>query len=107
METTYLTKMSIGSRNGSEGERILVEQHTGSEIISRAEEVIAKEVGQDLAAYAGLEEAATRGKVGEDTVWGYVDKFGNKVDFNEDMKLRAAIAVLRLNGHTFEATPIK
>jgi hypothetical protein len=107
METIYLTKMSSGNRASPEGERIVVERHTGSEIISRAEEVIAKEVGQDLAAYAGLEEAATRGKVGEDTVWGYVDKFGNKVDFNEEMKLRAAISVLRLNGHSFEATPIK
>lgn len=107
METTYLTKMSSGSRRGPQGEKIIVEQHTSSEIISRAEEVIAKEVGQDLAAYAGLEEAAIRRSVGEDTVWGYVDKFGNRVDFNDDMKLRAAIAVLRLNGHTFEATPIK
>ena len=107
METMYLTRMSAGKLGTPFGDRIIEQHHTVSEIISRAEEVLAKELGQDLAGYAELEEVCTRGNVGEDTVWGYVDKSsGNHVDFTETRKLKAAIAVLSVNGHYFDATPI-
>jgi extradiol dioxygenase family protein len=106
METTYITKMSAGKMSSPTGSKIIEQRHTGSEIISRAEEVLAKELGQDLADYAGLEEVCSRGAVGENTVWGYVDNTGNNVDFNETRKLKAAIAVLNVNGHYFEATPV-
>jgi hypothetical protein len=106
METMYVTKMSAGKLGTPSGDRIIEQHHTGSEIISRAEEVLAKELGQDLADYAELEEVCSRGAVGENTVWGYIDKSGNHVNFSEDLKLKAAIAVLSVNGHYFEATPI-
>ena len=51
-------------------------------------------------------KCAYAASVGENTVWGYVDQSGNRVDFTEDLKLKAAIAVLNVNGHFFEATPI-
>lgn len=105
METMYLTRMSAGKLGTPSGDRIIEQHHTGSEIISRAEEVLAKELGQDLADYAGLEEVCSR-SVGEATVWGYVDQSGKNVNFTEDLKLKAAIAVLSVNGHYFEATPI-
>lgn len=47
-----------------------------------------------------------RGGVGEATVYGYVDKSKKRVEFTEDMKLQAAIAVMNISGHYFEATPI-
>ena len=106
METTYITKMSAGKMSSPTGSRIIEQRHTGNEIISRAEEVLAKELCQDLAEYAELEEVCTRRAAGENTVWGYVDKTGNNVDFNENRKLKAAIAVLNVNGHYFEATPV-
>lgn len=106
METTYITRMSSGQQGSPGGDKIIEQRHTRREIISRAEELLAKELAQDLAAYAELEEVGTRGKVGEDTVYGYVDTSGNKVDFTEELKLKAAIAVLNHNGHFFEATPI-
>jgi hypothetical protein len=106
METTYVTKMSAGKMSSPTGSKIIEQRHTGSEIISRAEEVLAKELGQDLADYAELEEVCSRRAVGENTVWSYVDKTGNNVDFNETRKLKAAIAVLNVNGHYFEATPV-
>jgi hypothetical protein len=106
METMYLTRMSAGKLGTPSGDRIIEQHHTGSEIISRAEEVLAKELCQDLADYAGLEEVCSRGDVGENTVWGYVDQSGDHVDFTETMKLKAAIAVLSVNGHFFEATPV-
>lgn len=105
MELTYLTKMSVGRMGSPSGKKIVEEQHTRSEIISLAEELLAKELSQDLATYAGLEEVAKR-RVGEDTVYGFVDASGKNVDFTEDLKLRAAIAVLNVNGHFFEASPI-
>jgi hypothetical protein len=105
METTYITRMSAGKMSSPTGSKIIEQRHTGSEIISRAEEVLAKELGQDLADYAGLDEVCTRA-VGEATVWGYVDQSGNNVEFSEDLKLKAAIAVLSVNDHFFEATPI-
>jgi hypothetical protein len=106
METTYLTKMSAGKLDSPTGSKIIEQRHTRSEIISRAEELLTKELGQELATYAELEEVGIRGRVGEDTVYGYVDASGNKVDFTEDLKFKAAIAVLNVNGHFFEATPI-
>jgi len=106
VEKMYKTRMSAGQMSSPTGSEISEQRHTRSEIISRAEEVLAKELSQDLATYAELEEKATRGTVGEDTVWGYVNKAGKNVDFTEEMKLKAAIAVLNLNGHLFEATPI-
>ena len=105
METMYLTRMSAGKLGTPSGDRIIEQHHTGSEIISRAQEVLAKELGQDLADYAGLEEVCAR-SVGEATVWGYVDQSGKNVNFTEDLKLKAAIAVLSVNGHYFDATPI-
>ena len=105
METTYITKMSAGKMSSPTGSKIIEQRHTGSEIISRAEEVLAKELGQDLADYAGLEEVCSR-HVGENTVWGYVDKSGSHVEFTEDLKLKAAVAVLSVNDHFFEAIPI-
>jgi hypothetical protein len=95
VEQVYKARMSAGQMGSPKG----------SEIISRAEEVLAKELSQDLATYAELEEKAKRGTAGEDTVWGYVNKTGDTVDFTEEMKFKAAIAVLNLNGHLFEATP--
>jgi hypothetical protein len=92
--------------NTPEGDKIIEQQHTRREIISRAEELLAKQLGQDLATYAKLEEVGMRGRAGEDTVYGYVDTSGKKVDFSETLKLKAAIAVLNTNGHFFEATPI-
>lgn len=104
MGTIYLTKMGTGDlAKGGVKEQF----HTGEEIISHAEELLAKELGQDLAFYAGLEEVVVRREVGEDTVYGYVDKSGNQVNFTEDMKLKAAVAVHNVNGHFFEATPIR
>jgi hypothetical protein len=104
MGTIYLTKMGTGDpAKGGVKEQF----HTGEEIISHAEELLAKELGQDLAFYAGLEEVMVRREVGEDTVYGYVDKSGNQVNFTEDMKLKAAIAVHNVNGHFFEATPVR
>jgi hypothetical protein len=97
--------MSAGKLGTPSGDRIIEQHHTGSEIISRAQEVLAKELGQDLADYAGLEEVCAR-SVGEATVWGYVDQSGKNVNFTEDLKLKAAIAVLSVNGHYFDATPI-
>ena len=105
-EQMYKTRMSAGQMSSPTGSEISEQRHTRSEIISRAEEVLAKELGGDLATYAELEDKAKRGTAGEDTVWGYVDKIGKKVDFTEEMKLKAAIAVLNLNGHLFEATPV-
>lgn len=105
METTYITRMSAGQMSSPTGSKIIEQRHTGSEIISRAEEVLAKELCQDLAEYAGLEEVCSR-HVGENTVWGYVDKSGSHVEFTEDLKLKAAVAVLSVNDHYFEATPI-
>ena len=105
METTYLTRMSTG-KQGSPGNLIIEQQHTRREIISRAQELLAKETGQDLAAYAELEEVGMRGRIGEDTVYGHVDTSGKKVDFTETLKLKAAIAALNLNGHFFQATPM-
>jgi hypothetical protein len=105
-EQMYKTRMSVGQMSSPAGSEIIEERHTRSEIISRAEEVLAKELGGDLATYAQLEEKATRGTADEDTLWGYVNKSGDKVDFTEEIKLKAAIAVLNLNGHLFEATPL-
>ena len=102
----YKTRMSAGKQGGPEGSKIVEQRHTCGEIISRAEELLSKELSQDLATYAELEEVGTRSKVGEDTVYGYVNKTGNKVDFTQELKLKAAIAVLNLNGRFFEATPI-
>ena len=106
VEHMYKTRMSAGQMSSQTGSEISEQRHTRSEIISRAEEVLAKELGGDLATYAELEEKAKRGTAGEDTVWGYVNKTGKNVEFTEEMKLKAAIAVLNLNGHLFEATPI-
>lgn len=105
-EQIYITRMSAGQMSSASGSKISEQRHTRGEIISRAEEVLAKELSQDLATYANLEEKATRSAVGEDTVWGYVNKTGDKVEFTEELKLKAAIAVLNSNGHLFEATPI-
>ncbi len=105
VEQLYKTRMSAGQMSSPAGSEISEQRHTRGEIISRAEEVLAKELSQNLATFAELEEKATF-PVGEDTVWGYVNKAGTKVDFTEEMKLKAAIAVLNLNGHLFEATPV-
>jgi hypothetical protein len=102
----YITKMSAGKMNTEAGRKIIEQRHTRGEIISRAEELLVKELCQELADYAGLQEACTRGKAGEDTIYGFVDRVGNKVDFTNDMKLKAAVAVLSVNGHFFEATPV-
>jgi hypothetical protein len=106
VEQMYKTRMSAGQMSSPTGGEISEQSHTRSEIISRAEEVLAKEMSQNLADFAELEEKATRGTVGEDTVWGYVNKTGDNVDFTEEMKFKAAMTVLNLNGHLFEATPI-
>ena len=106
MERVYLTRMSAGRPGTPDGDKIIEQRHTRGEIISRAEELLKKQLGQDLADYAELEEVGIRGKPGETTLYGYVDKSGNKVDFTETRKLKAAIAVLNINGHFFEATPV-
>lgn len=106
VEKMYKTRMSSNSKDSSEDNKIIEEQHTRSEIISHAEELLAKELAQDLAAFAELEEVGVRGNVGEDTIYGYVNTSGKKIEFTEEMKFKAAIAVLNLNGHFFEATPI-
>ena len=105
-EKTYETRMSSGKQGSPAGDKIIKQRHTLGEIISRAEALISKELGQDLAAYVQLEEVGTRGRVGEDTIYGYVDTSGKKVEFTPELKLKAAIAVLNLNGHFFEATPV-
>lgn len=106
VEQMYKTRMSAGQMSSPTGSIISEQRHTRGEIISRAEEVLAKESSLDLASYAELEEKATLSAVGDDTIWGYVNKAGDKVDFTEELKLKAAIAVLNLNGHLFEATPV-
>lgn len=106
VDQMYITRMSAGQMGSAKGSEIREQRHTRSEIISRAEEILAKELSQNLATFAELEEKAARGTVGEETVWGYVDKAGAKVEFTEDLKFKAAIAVLNLNGHLFEATPV-
>lgn len=106
MEKLYVTKMNAGRPGTPEGDKIIEQRHTRGEIISRAEELLKKQLGQDLSDYADLEEVGIRGKVGETTMYGYVDKSGNRVDFTETRKLQAAIAVLNVNGHFFEARPV-
>lgn len=106
VEQMYKTRMSAGQMSSPAGSEISEQRHTRSEIISRAEEVLAKELGGDLATYAELEEKAKRGTADEATVWGYVNKAGDPVDFTEEIKLKAAITVLNLNDHLFEATPV-
>lgn len=113
-EKMYRTRMSANSEASSEGrtegrtegKKIIEEQHTRSEIISHAVELLAKELAQDLCTFADLDEVITRSNEGEDIISGYVNKAGEIVDFTEDMQFKAAIAVLNLNGHFFEATPI-
>ena len=106
VDKMYKTRMSTGEQGSAEGDQIIEQRHTHSEIISRAEGILSKELGQDLATYAELEEVGTRGNVGESTIYGYVDAAGKKVDFTDEMKFKAAIAVLNLHGHFFEATPV-
>ena len=106
VEKMYKTRMSSNSQASSEDNKIIEQQHTRSEIISHAVSLISKEIGPDLATYVQLEEVGTRGKVGEDTVYGYVNTAGEKVEFTDELKLKAAITVLNLNGHFFEATAI-
>lgn len=102
-EKNYIIKMS----SGSDGKIIEDSNtHTQGEIISRAEQVLSKELGQDLSTFAELEEVGTRSNVGDDTIYGYVNNAGKKVEFTEELKFKAAIAVLNLNGHFFEATPV-
>ncbi len=105
METMYITRMNNPGKPGE----ILEQQHTRREIIDRAETVLASQMSLEggLALYSGLEEVGKRGTVGEATVYGYVDKSGQSVDFTEDMKLKAAIALLNSKGNYFEATPVK
>ena len=104
MEKIYKTRMSAGKCDNPEEAKIIEQTHTQSEIISRAKELLLKELGLDLCTFAGLEEAAVRESDG-DSVY-YVDKSGNQVEFTEEMQFDAAIAVLNLNGHFFEAIPV-
>jgi len=103
MASMYKTKMSSG--NAGNPNEWTEETHTRDEIIHYAEEVLAKQMGLDLCSFAGLEEAEIREDDG-DRVY-YVDQSGNSVEFTEEMKFKAAIAVLNSNGHIFEATPMQ
>jgi hypothetical protein len=105
VETMYLTRMSNPGKPGE----VIEQKHTRSDIISRAQTVLATHMSLEggLPLFAGLEEVGKRGVAGENTVYGYVDKSGKPVDFTKDMELEAAIAVLNSKGNHFEATPIK
>jgi hypothetical protein len=102
MASMYKTRMSanLDALKGA-----IEETHTREEIIHYAQEVLAKEMGLDLCSFVGLEEAEIREDDG-DRVY-YVNESGNPVEFTEEMKFKAAVAVLNSNGHIFEATPVQ
>lgn len=101
VEKNYTVKFS----HGKDGEVIEESNtHTRSEIIDRAMEVAAKEMGQDLACFADL-EVKLENDGGSDTAY-YVDQSGKKVDFTKEMQFKAALAVLNLHENYFEATPV-
>jgi hypothetical protein len=102
VEKNYTIKIS----HGKDGEVIQDSNtHTGSEIIDRATEVAAKQMGQDLACFADLEVKLEREGDSDKTY--YVDKSGKTVDFTEEMQFKAALAVLNSHDNYFEATPVR
>ncbi|MGC2166646.1 MAG: hypothetical protein WA632_11620 [Gallionella sp.] len=74
----YLTSMNADSPGTPNGDNIIEQRHTRGEIISRAEELLKKQLVQDLADYADLEKVGIRGKVGETTMYGDVDQSGSR-----------------------------
>lgn len=101
VEKNYTVKMSSG--NGAV--RTESQTHTRSEIIDRAKEVLAKELGLDLSDYADLEVKLESGD-GGDSIY-YVDKSGSPTKFTDEMQFNAAIAVLNSNEQYFAAIPVK
>ena len=57
VEKKYKTKMSSSSQGSTGGNKIIEQQHTHSEIISHADELLAKELSQSLATLAELKDA--------------------------------------------------
>lgn len=99
-EKNYIVKMSSG--NGSVSTES--QTHSQSEIIDRAKELLAKELGQDLSDYTDLEVKLVH-KGDSDEPY-YVDKSGKTVQFTPEMQFKAAIAVLNSNEQHFEAIPV-
>lgn len=99
-EKNYTVKMSSG--NGPV--KTESQTHSQSEIIDRAIEVLAKELGQDLSDYADLEIKLVQEGDSDNSY--YVDKSGQTVQFTPEMQFKAAIAVLNSKEQHFEAIPI-
>jgi len=102
VEKNYTVKMTSGSHGKVVEDS---DTHTRSEIIDRAREVLAKQLGLDLSSYADLEVKLESGDDGDSI--SYVDKSGNAAEFTGEMQFDAAIAVLNSNEQYFEATPVK
>lgn len=106
MGSMYKTTMSANSSNYPPPDGSNIEQmHTSDEIIHHATEILAQQIGLDLCSFVGLEEMLDHNDDG-DTVY-YVDKSGKRTAFTEELQLKAAIAVLNSNGHSFTATPVQ
>jgi len=91
--------------NAGNAEEKIEELHTADEIIHHAKELLAKQMGLDLHSFAGLEEMEVREADG-DSIY-FVDDSGKRVEFTEELQLKAAIAVLNSNeNYFFEATPM-
>lgn len=103
MDTLYKTKMSANSSNYPADNDIIEDTHTSSEIIHHANEVLAQQMGLELCSFVGLEERLLATDDGDMVI--YVDQAGNRVEFTEELQLKAAIAVLNTNKHYFEAIP--
>lgn len=100
MGTIYKTIM-----NRPNSGRKIEQVHSSDEIIHHANEILAQQMGLDLHFFAGLNEVLMRDGDG-DWIY-YVDDSGRRVEFTEELQLKAAIAVLNTNGHYFEAIPVE
>lgn len=104
MQTMFNTRMSANSTNHPDMGNYVEETHSSDEIISHANETLAQQMGLELCSFVGLESKLIPGEDGDEVI--YVDQSGRRVEFTEDLQLKAAIAVLNTNGHFFEATPL-
>jgi hypothetical protein len=100
IEKRYTVMMS----SGDDALQTEEHTHTESEIINRAETILAKQMGQDLASFANLQ--VNLKNIGESDIAYYVDKSGQTVDFTKAMQFKAAIAVLNSQDQHFTATPV-
>ncbi len=68
----YLTRMNAGTPGKPDGDKIFEQRHTRGDIISRAEQLLTKQLRQEVGDYAALEEVKKRGKVGATTTYDYI-----------------------------------